>query len=72
MVNKMSKLEPKISEIIESQGRKRKWVAEQIGVSAHSILNWEKGEAMIPYDKARSLAKVLGVKMEDLYEEIEE
>lgn len=63
---------PKIADIIERQGRKRTWVAQQIGASAASISNWEKGESMIPYDKARSLAKVLGVKMEDLYEEIEE
>lgn len=66
------KLVPRIGEIIEGQGRRRTWVAEKIGVSSASISNWEKGEAMIPYDKARLLAKVLGVKMEDLYEEIEE
>lgn len=66
------KLVPRITQLIESQGRKRTWVAQQISASSASISNWEKGEVMIPYDKARALAKVLGVKMEDLYEEIEE
>jgi transcriptional regulator with XRE-family HTH domain len=60
----------KIVEIIDSQGRKKSWVAEQIGVSVTSINNWDKGEAMIPYDKARKLAQVLGVTMEELYEEL--
>lgn len=65
-------LRSKIGELIQSQGRKKSWIASQIDCSIHSLNNWDKGDAMIPYDKARSLARVLGVSMEELYEEIEE
>lgn len=68
----MVKFVCKIGEIIEKQGRRRPWVAKEIGVSRTSLRNWELGEAMIPYDKARLLAKVLGVSMEELYEEVVE
>lgn len=62
-------MKPVHGEIRESQGKSKAWVARKIGVSAYSIANWESGSAMIPYDKARSLAQLYGVTMEELYKE---
>lgn len=65
------KLIPKLTELRESRGTPKTWVAKKLGVSVASVANWETGLAMIPYDKARMLAKLYGVSMEDLYEEKE-
>jgi len=66
------KLVPKLLQIRESQGRGRPWVASKIGIGRSTLESWEKGESMVPYDKARALARLYGVTLEGLYEEVEE
>jgi len=58
----------KIGEIIEKKGYRKKYVAEQIGVSANQLSNWITGKNYPTVDKAFRLAEVLGVSVEDLYE----
>ena len=55
--------------IIERQGRKQSWVAEQIGMprtTLHSILN--NGDKL-PIDKIEPLARALGLSVEDIVRE---
>lgn len=61
-------MKSKIGEIIEEKGYKKKYVAEQIGVSANQLSNWITGKNYPTVDKAFRLAEVLGVSVEDLYE----
>lgn len=62
----------KIGEIIDKQGYKKKYVAEKMDITQSQLSNWISGRAYPPMDKAFRLAKVLNVKVDDLYEEIEE
>lgn len=65
-------LKPCIKQIRKAQGRTATWTSEATGVSRDTLRSWEKGVSMPMYEKARLLAKVLGVTMEELYEEVEE
>jgi transcriptional regulator with XRE-family HTH domain len=53
-------------------GRPKTWLARALGVSVATVTNWVTGETMMPYDKAREAAKLFGVDMEELYEEVRE
>ncbi|MBA2878072.1 transcriptional regulator with XRE-family HTH domain [Anoxybacillus kamchatkensis] len=61
-------MKSKIGEIIEKKGYKKKYVAEQVGVSANQLSNWIVGKNYPTVDKAFKLAEVLGVNIEELYE----
>lgn len=54
--------------LIDGHGIKRKWIAEQLGVSSKQVGNWISGFSYPTVDKAFRLAKLLGVKVDDLYE----
>ncbi len=60
----------KIGEIIEARGYLKKFIAKQMDVSPTQLSNWISGRSYPPMDKAFKLAKVLNVKVDDLYEEI--
>lgn len=57
-----------IGELIDLKGLKRKWIAEQLGVSAKQVSNWVTGYSFPTVDKAFKLAKLLNVKVDELYE----
>lgn len=59
----------KIGELISERGLKRKYIAEQLGVTNEMVSRWVVGKAYPRLDKAFKLAKILGVKVDDLYEE---
>ena len=61
-------MKSRIDEIIKMRGYKKKYVAEQIGVSANQLSNWIAGKNYPTLDKAFKLAEFLGVKVDDLYE----
>ena len=61
----------KIGEIIDSQGYKKKYIAERMDITQSQLSNWISGRSYPPMDKAFKLAKFLNVKVDDLYEEIE-
>ncbi|MGG4200755.1 helix-turn-helix transcriptional regulator [Peribacillus frigoritolerans] len=58
-----------IGEIIKEKGLKSKYVAEKIGVSSQQISNWINMRNYPTIDNAFKLAKLLGVKVDDLYED---
>ncbi|KRD90818.1 DNA-binding protein [Bacillus sp. Root147] len=64
-------MKSKIGEIIDERGYKKKYVAEKMDITQSQLSNWISGRAYPPMDKAFKLAKVLNVKVDDLYEEIE-
>ena len=55
---------------LESQGRKQKWLAEQLGIATSSITRWKDGEAMPGkaehFDK---LAEIMGIPVSLLFVE---
>ena len=57
-----------IGEIIESRGYKKKWVAEQIGVSQNVLSRWINDGSMPSVLKLFELADLLDCKVDDLYE----
>lgn len=61
-----------LEKVLESQGRRKKWLADELGVSSQTIWNWCKGNTKPPYDKMLHMVEVLGVAPEELYENIEE
>ncbi|MGG3269690.1 helix-turn-helix transcriptional regulator [Priestia aryabhattai] len=61
----------KIGKIIDKQGYKKKYIAERMDITQSQLSNWISGRSYPPMDKAFKLAKVLNVKVDDLYEEIE-
>jgi putative transcriptional regulator len=63
------KMKSNIGNLIDERGLKRKWVAEQLGITPKQVSNWITGFSYPTVDKAFRLAKLLGVKVDDLYEE---
>lgn len=61
-----------IGKLIEERGYKKKYIAEKMGVSQTQLSNWVNNRNYMPIDKAYKLADMLGCKVDDLYERIEE
>lgn len=66
------KLKSNIRELAKQSGYRKSFIAENLQVSVQQYRNYETGHSLIPIDKAFILARLLGVKVDDLYEEIEE
>jgi len=58
----------KIEELILKSGLRKSHIAERLGVSVRQLRKYEKMESLIPIDKAFVLARLLEVKVDDLYE----
>ncbi len=58
-----------LKKVLDQQGRRMKWLADELGVSYNTILNWCKDYTKPTYDKVIQMAEVLGIAPEDLYEE---
>lgn len=58
-----------IEELIKQAGFRKSFVAEQLEITVRQLRKYETGDSLIPMDKAFKLAKLLGVKVDDLYEE---
>ena len=56
----------KLKNVLDDQGRKFKWFAEQIGVDTSTITRYMSGDTEIPKTKHKLIAKTLNVEMEDL------
>lgn len=61
-----------IEELIKNAGYKKSFIANYLEISSRQLRKYEKMDSLIPIDKAFKLAKLLGVKVDDLYEEDEE
>jgi transcriptional regulator with XRE-family HTH domain len=53
--------------LIEKSGLRKKFIADKLGVSTRQLRKYETGEAYVPMEKAYILARLLGVKVDDLY-----
>ena len=61
------KLNCKIGEVIDDKGLKNSYLAKKMGVTHASVLKWRNEEAYPRIDKLFLLAKILDVKVDDLY-----
>jgi transcriptional regulator with XRE-family HTH domain len=62
-------MKPLIQDIRMSKGLMQKFVAQQMKMSQQQLSDWEHGRAYPRIDKAYKLANILGVKVNELYEE---
>lgn len=62
-------MKPKIKEIRLSKGLMQNFCAKQAGFSQQQWSDFERGDKFPRIDKAYKIAKVLGVKVDELYEE---
>lgn len=62
-------MKSRIKEIRQSKGIKQIFVAEKIEVSQQQLSDWENGKSYPRIDRAYKLANVLGVNVNELYEE---
>lgn len=58
----------KIGELIELKGMKKKYIANEIGITPNQLSNWLAMRSFPPIDKAYLLADLLEVKVDDLYD----
>jgi transcriptional regulator with XRE-family HTH domain len=64
-------IKPKIKEWIVKKDITGKELAEHLGVSENQVSIWVKGKGYPRFEKLWKMAKFLGCKMDDLYEEKE-
>ncbi|WP_163102241.1 helix-turn-helix domain-containing protein [Peribacillus alkalitolerans] len=57
-----------IDKLIKERGFKKQFIAQQLEITAKQLRNYELMESYIPIPKAYKLAKILNVKVDDLYE----
>lgn len=65
-------LKSNIGNLIKERGLKKSFIAKKLGISVHQLRNYEIGHSLIPMDKAYILAKLLNVRVDDLYEFVED
>jgi transcriptional regulator with XRE-family HTH domain len=65
-------LKSNIGELITTSGLMKKFIADKLKVSVKQLRNYETGHSFIPMDKAYILAYLLRVKVDDLYEVVNE
>lgn len=63
----MMKLKSRIGEWIEYKGYKKKWVAQQLGISQTVLSRWINDVSMPSVNKLFELADLLNCKVDDLY-----
>ena len=59
----------KLAVVLDTQGRRREWVATRLGVSQSTVSLWCSGKRAIPPARVRELADLLGVHEEDIVED---
>ncbi|MFS0766013.1 helix-turn-helix transcriptional regulator [Peribacillus phoenicis] len=64
-------MKSRIGECIDKSGFKKKFIAGKLEVSPTQLSNWISGRSFPTIEKAFRLAKLLDVKVDDLYEEDE-
>jgi putative transcriptional regulator len=61
-------MQSRIGEWIEKRGYKKKFIAEQLGISQRQMSKWINGESYPTVPKLFQLAELLQCKVDDLYE----
>jgi DNA-binding XRE family transcriptional regulator len=60
-------LRSNIGNLIDASGYRRGWVAQQVDVSRPQLAKWSAGTSYPTVPKAFALARLLGVRVDDLY-----
>lgn len=60
-------MESRMNEYIEKKGYKKKWIAQQLGVSQEVLSRWINGRSMPSLKKAFEIAELLECKVDNLY-----
>lgn len=68
----MNMLKSRINEVLNERGLKQVWVAKQMGINQTVLSRWANNRGKPSVDRLFKLAKVIGCKVDDLYEWIEE
>lgn len=66
---KTTNTETKLSRLLESQGRKRLWVARELLIDHTTVSRWCSGERVIPPARITELAALLGVHEAEIVED---
>lgn len=64
-------MKSRIGEWIEKRGYKKKYIAEQLGISQRQMSKWISGESYPTVQKLFQLAVLLQCMVDDLYEKDE-
>lgn len=62
------KLKPNVEKLIKESGLRKDFIAAKLRTSTRMLRKYEKGESIMPMEKAYILARLLGVRVDDLYE----
>lgn len=65
-------LRSRIGELLKQSPIKREYIRKQLGVTHNTISNWVTGRTHPSAPQLFKLAKLLGVKVDDLYEFVED
>lgn len=60
-------MECKLNELIQERGYKKKWLAEQLGVSASVFSRWCNGDSIPSLENAMRVAALMGCDVEDIW-----
>jgi DNA-binding XRE family transcriptional regulator len=66
------KLKSNIGRLIEEKGLRNDYICKHVDVKTKQLWNWKVGESYPTIPKAFKLAKLLGVRVDDLYEIVED
>jgi putative transcriptional regulator len=62
-------MKPRIQDIRKEKGLMQKFIADKLGISQQQLSDWENKKAYPRIDRAYQLAELLGVDVNELYEE---
>ncbi|MDF2534435.1 MAG: transcriptional regulator [Bacillales bacterium] len=65
-------MKSKIGYWIEQRGYMKKYIAKQLEVTPTQLSNWVSGKSHPTIEKAFKLAEILEIKVDDLYERVED
>jgi putative transcriptional regulator len=68
-IRELDKMKPCIKDIRKSKGITQTFIAKKLKISQQQLSEWEKGNAFPRIDRAYKLAELLGVDVNELYEE---
>lgn len=68
---KQIKIRLRLKEILRKQGRKKKWLAEQLGVRPLAVVTWCGNKKCPNSEKLSKIAEILGIERSELFEQRE-
>lgn len=68
---KQAKIRLRLKEILRKQGRKKKWLAEQLGVRPLAVVTWCGNKKCPNSEKLSRIAELLDIERSELFEQSE-